>query len=93
MSDKILAHTLYGKPAVSARLAHIDGARIAAPSAEYVGRGNKCSANEDTCEGIRAKGTSLCYGHIKAEAAKNKQFLAGTESKVVTDAAGEDDAH
>ena len=68
MSDiqAVPAHSLYGRPAVDARLAHMDGARIAAPSAPYVGRGNKCTANEDTCEGMRAKGTEYCMGHLRS---------------------------
>lgn len=68
MSDiqAVPAHSLYGRPAVDARLAHMDGARIAAPSAPYVGRGNKCTANEDTCEGMRAKGTAYCMGHLRS---------------------------
>jgi hypothetical protein len=59
-------YALHGRPAVHARLAFYDGARIAAPSAPYVGRGNKCSANEDTCEAMRAKGTEFCVGHLRS---------------------------
>ena len=60
------AHSLYGAPVSGQRLAAVDGARIAAPSGPYIGRGNKCSANEDTCEGMRAKGTELCMGHLRS---------------------------
>ena len=68
MSDiqAVPAYSLYGQPANAARLAHMDGARIAAPSAPYVGRGNKCTANDDTCEGMRAKGTAYCMGHLRS---------------------------
>ena len=66
MTNSIPAHALYGVPANHARLAHADGSRLAPPSAPYVGRGNKCSANDDTCEGMRAKGTELCMGHLRA---------------------------
>lgn len=59
-------YALHGRPAVHARLAFYDGARIAAPSAPYVGRGNKCSANDDTCEAAKAKGTDYCAGHLRA---------------------------
>ena len=62
----IPAHSLYGVPAVSARLAHMDGARLAAPSAPYLGRGNLCAANEDTCTGRKAQGTEYCYGHLRS---------------------------
>jgi hypothetical protein len=68
MSDiqAVPAYSLYGQPANAARLAHMDGARLAAPSAPYLGRGNKCSANDDTCEGMRAKGTAYCMGHLRS---------------------------
>lgn len=68
MSDiqAVPAHSLYGQPVNAARLAHMDGARLAAPSAPYLGRGNKCSANDDTCEGMRAKGTAFCMGHLRS---------------------------
>jgi hypothetical protein len=71
-------YALHGRPAYEARLAHIENARIAAPSAEYIGRGNKCSANDDTCEGARAKGTEFCVGHLRS-AIKNKEVVDGTD--------------
>lgn len=88
MTNSIPAHAYHGTPVNSYRLAHTGGARIAPPSAPYVGRGNKCSANEDTCEGMRAKGTEFCMGHLRS---KDKKFLTETEPKVVTDAPSEDD--
>lgn len=75
------AYSLYGTPANSSRLAPTNGSRIAAPSAPYVGRGNKCSANDDTCEGMRAKSTPYCMGHLKA-LAKQK---AGEDASVEND--------
>jgi hypothetical protein len=60
------AYSLYGRPATDSRLAHMDGARLAAPSAPYLGRGNLCSANDDTCEGRKAQGTEFCYGHLRS---------------------------
>lgn len=80
MTKSMPIHALYGVPANAARLAHVDGARLAPPSAPYVGRGNKCSANDDTCEGMRAKGTELCMGHLRAKNSSEK-FLAETVSK------------
>lgn len=59
------AHSLHGVPVFDQRQAQVDGARIAPPSAPYLGRGNFCSANDDTCEGRKAKGTDYCYGHLK----------------------------
>lgn len=66
IQGSVPAHSLYGTPVSGQRLAAVDGARIAAPSGPYIGRGNKCSANEDTCEGMRAKGTELCMGHLRS---------------------------
>lgn len=77
------AHTLYGEPATRSSLAHVAGSRLASASAPYVGRGNKCSANEDTCEGMRAKGTDLCMGHLRAS--------TKTSKAVTDDASAEND--
>lgn len=60
-------YALHGRPAYAARLAYDENARIAPPSAPYVGRGNKCSANDDTCEAVRAKGTQFCAGHLRSK--------------------------
>ena len=54
IQGSVPAHALYGSPVTGQRLAALDGARLAAPSGPYIGRGNKCSANDDTCEGMRA---------------------------------------
>jgi len=70
-------YSLHGRPAMNARLAYDENARIAPPSAPYIGRGNKCSANDDTCEAIRAKGTQFCAGHLRSKL-KNEQ---STETK------------
>jgi hypothetical protein len=59
---------MYGRPAGASRQSTVAGARLAAASAEYVGRGNKCSANDDTCEGAKAKGTDFCVGHLRSKA-------------------------
>lgn len=73
------AYSLYGRPAVDARLAHMDGARLAAPSAPYLGRGNLCAANEDTCTGRKAVGTDYCYGHARSMGlVKKKEETDGT---------------
>jgi len=65
IKGSVPAHAYHGAPVTGIRLAPTAGSRIATGSAPYVGRGNKCSANEDTCEGIRAKGTEYCMGHIR----------------------------
>jgi hypothetical protein len=66
------AYSHYGEPATRSSLAHVAGSRLASASAPYVGRGNKCSANDDTCEGMRAKGTELCMGHLRASSKNPK---------------------
>ena len=85
-SQSVPAHSLYGVPQNNQRLSAISGARIASASAPYLGRGNKCSGNEDTCEGMRAKGTEFCMGHLRAVK------KVSVETKVVNDVASTDDA-
>jgi hypothetical protein len=85
IKGSVPAHAYYGQPISGMRLAAVDGARIAAPSAPYIGRGNKCTANEDTCEGMRAKGTDFCMGHLR-QATKGKD-------KEVTDGVRYDDSN
>lgn len=80
------AHAYYGQPQGDYRRAAFADARIAAASAPYVGRGNKCMGNDDTCKGIRAKGTQYCMGHLRRIAKEN-----GETREVIEDAAGKDD--
>jgi hypothetical protein len=78
IQGSVPAHAYHGRPVSGMRLSQVDGARLAAPSAPYIGRGNKCSANQDTCEGIRAKGTDLCMGHLRqATKGKDKEVTDG----------------
>jgi len=85
-SPSLPAHSYYGVPQNNQRLSAISGARIASASAPYLGRGNKCSGNEDTCEGMRAKGTEFCMGHLRSFK------KVSVETKVVDDVASTDDA-
>jgi hypothetical protein len=85
-SQSVPAHSLYGVPQNNQRLSAISGARIASASAPCLGRGNKCSGNEDTCEGMRAKGTEFCMGHLRSVK------KVSVETKVVNDVASTDDA-
>lgn len=73
------AYSLYGRPANASRLNVASDVRLAAASAEYVGRGNKCTANEDTCEAIRAKGTQFCAGHLRSKL-KNTETQDGADT-------------
>jgi len=59
------AHSYYGIPQNNQRLSAIAGAQLAAASAPYVGRGDKCSGNDDTCGANRVRGEELCAGHMK----------------------------
>ena len=43
----------------------IPGSKPASASGPYLGRGNFCSANNDTCEGRKARGTEFCMGHLR----------------------------
>lgn len=66
ISGSVPAHSYFGVPVSGSRLTTVDGARIAAPSGPYVGRGNKCTANEDTCQGNRVKDELFCAGHLRS---------------------------
>jgi len=64
--SKTPAHALYGEPVSGIRPAQAaPGSKMAPPSAPYIGR-NRCIANNDTCEGPKAKGTDYCAGHLAA---------------------------
>lgn len=90
MSSSVPAHSYYGQPQGDYRVAAVSGARLAAASAPYVGRGNKCSGNDDTCEGMRAKSTEFCMGHLRKMA---KESVTNTPSEeVVVDGSDEDDS-
>jgi hypothetical protein len=76
-------YSYYGVPAArEARQAAYDDARIAAASAPYLGRGNLCAANNDTCEGRRAKGTDYCYGHLRSMGLAGKEVNADADVKI-----------
>jgi hypothetical protein len=66
MKNAIPAHSYYGKPVSGIRLAPSAGAKLAPPSAPYIGR-NRCTANDDTCEGPKARGTDFCIGHLRSK--------------------------
>jgi hypothetical protein len=68
MKNAVPAHSYYGQPVSGIRLAPTDGAKIATASGPYIGR-NRCIANEDTCEGPKAKGTDFCVGHLRSQGA------------------------
>lgn len=70
--SKQLAHTLYGEPVSGSRPAsQVAGSKIAPGSAPFLGR-QRCVANDDTCEGPKAKGTDYCIGHLRAMSKKDE---------------------
>lgn len=67
IKGSVPAHSFYGVPVSGNRPAgQQEGSMIASPSGPYLGRGNKCSANNDTCEGNRVKDKDLCAGHLRS---------------------------
>jgi hypothetical protein len=79
-SQSVPAHSLYGVPQNTQSLSSVRGARLAAPSGPYIGRGTKCIGNEDTCGSQRAKGTEYCIGHLKQSINKTSGQLVSTET-------------
>lgn len=66
MKNAQLSGEYYGVPVQGIRpAAEIPGSRLAPPSGPYLGRGNFCAANDDTCTGRKAKGTNYCMGHLR----------------------------
>ena len=67
MNNAQLSGAYYGEPISGIRpAAEIPGSRLASASGPYLGRGNFCAANEDTCTGRKAKGTDYCMGHLRS---------------------------
>lgn len=64
-NNSVPAHSLYGRPAHASRLSPTADARIATASAPYVGRGDKCTGNDDSCGANKVRGQELCAGHLK----------------------------
>jgi hypothetical protein len=81
--NSVPAQAYYGVQVNGYRLSAVAGARLAAPSAPYVGRGDKCSGNEDTCNANRVRGEVFCAGHlksaVKAAKAAETEFVGGDE--------------
>lgn len=64
-NNSVPAYAYYGTPQNYQSLSAVAGAKLAAASAPYVGRGDKCSGNDDTCGANRVRGQELCAGHMK----------------------------
>ena len=67
ISGSVPAHALFGVPVSGVVPAgQVAGSRAAPPSGPYLGRGNKCSAKDDTCEGNKVKDEDFCAGHLRS---------------------------
>jgi hypothetical protein len=67
MKNAQLSGEYYGVPVQGIRpSAEVPGSRQAPPSGPYLGRGNFCAANDDTCTGRKARGTDYCMGHLRS---------------------------
>jgi hypothetical protein len=64
-NNSVPAHSYYGTPQTGYRLAAVAGSRIAAPSGPYIGRGDTCTGNDDTCGANKVRGQQFCAGHLK----------------------------
>lgn len=69
-NNSVPAYAYYGTPQNYQSLSAVAGAKLAAASAPYVGRGDKCSGNDDTCGANRVRGQELCAGHMKGVSKK-----------------------
>lgn len=84
ISGSIPSHAYYGVPVTGNRPAGEQvGSRLAAASGPYVGRGNKCTANDDTCNGNRVKDEDFCAGHLRAVQKREKDLMSLGEEEVV----------
>lgn len=78
IKGSVPAHSYYGIPVFGNRPAGEQaGSMMAAGSGPYLGRGNKCSANDDTCEGNRVKDKDVCAGHLRSQKLKEKEVSDG----------------
>lgn len=66
MTNAQLQGEYYGVPVQGNKPAgQVPGSKPAPASGPYLGRGNFCSAMDDTCEGRKARGTDFCIGHLR----------------------------
>lgn len=72
-TNSVPAGAYYGSPVTGYRAAAIADAYIAAPSGPYIGRGDKCEGNDDTCGANKVRGQKFCAGHMKRIKAESEQ--------------------
>jgi hypothetical protein len=82
--NSVHAQAYYGVRVDGSRIAPTAGARLAAPSGEYLGRDGKCKWADDTCEGFAVKDSEFCVGHTK-RVSKNKQHLKSKTGEQVAE--------
>jgi hypothetical protein len=69
IKNSVPAHSLHGVPVYGNRPAGaVTGSRLASASGPYIGRGDKCTGNDDTCGANRVRGQELCVGHSRKTA-------------------------
>jgi hypothetical protein len=87
IKGSVPAHAYYGVPVSSNRPAGMQGgSRLASGSGPYIGRGNKCSGKDDTCEGNRVKDEAFCAGHLRSlKGVKTAPVLSEPTVEVVED--------
>lgn len=74
INGSVPAHAYFGVPVYGNRpAAQQAGSRMATGSGPYLGRGNKCEANNNTCKGNKVKGEDLCAGHLRSKKLKAKE--------------------
>lgn len=75
--NAVPAHSYYGVQISGYRLSASADARLAAASGPYVGRGDKCEGNDDTCGANKVRGQRFCAGHLKSLAKSAKDNVGG----------------
>lgn len=58
----------------------VEGSQLSDSTAPYLGRGNLCSANGDTCEARRVTGEELCIGHLRSSRKAQAASVRAEES-------------
>jgi len=81
-TNHVPAHAIYGVQVNGYRLNAVADARLAPPSGPYLGRGEKCAGNDDTCNANRVRGQLFCAGHLKSleKAAREAAVTEGGDS-------------
>lgn len=86
ISGSIPAHSYYGSPVTGiVPVTSVGNTRPATAGGPFVGRGNKCSAKDDTCEGNRVSGEVFCAGHLRSARKAEADAVANADVEVMAD--------